>query len=1371
MKKVNIKRFTASLHTHVRSLYDADIDAVKLCKKIKEIGGQGCAITDHGVVSSIEDYRAVFDSEGLKMIPGCELYIDGGLLGRLHLVVLAVNDNGWKGICKLVTEANKTLDGKFPVIKQDTLFEILKVYKGDIIALSACMQGVICGVFALNEYVQKKIEKLREKQSNCINPSECIVSDAEKQLQMAELKQSEAISNRDKTKMIAEQRFSKREKAVATALKNGSPDAEKLKTELESDKLAAKKASDELPIAKAAVETARKELSAAKKKQKEILESVESYMALELEILSITKELKPDDELYIMAKNTASAYQNAFGKENFFAEMQYHGIPEEAERFRATAKIARELNIPVVATNDVHILENNKDEILKRQVLKSLRFGKKFEEEQVGDSELYLKDNYELADSLLKILPEDIVLEAIRNIDVIFERCNVEFKTGKHYPKFSNTEDSNELLEKEVQRGIKWRFPNGMDKAHWERLEYELSIIKSMGYADYHLVVKDFLEYGRLLGAVPKNRLDEAPLSIPELKEFIKENGWRNQGFMIGPGRGSAVGSLVCYLLGITALDPLKYDLLFERFLNPERISMPDIDSDIGATTRPKVIEYVRNKYGDMAVCGIMTVTTQAPKGSINIAAKYYGLMKYNEAMTSLGQTIAKCVPKTVGVSFASQINTAGTVAESDDEKTKSLAVYLTELFKDNKDAVEIIRWATIIEGSFTAYGAHAAGIVISDNNDISDYLPLRINTELGMFTTQCDMVQVEDNGLLKFDFLGLKTLDIITECARMVEANHGVIINPLEINLNDKRVYKEILATGKTNSVFQFESDGMKAMLRRFKPECFEDLIILVSMFRPGPLQYLDGVIDVKNGKQPMVFLCPELKPILGKTYAAIVYQEQVMQIFQSLAGYTLGGADQVRRFMSKKKADKLALERNAFIHGDAERHIKGCIAKGIPADVAEELFEQMSDFAKYAFNKSHAAAYACNAFITAWLKCYYPAEFFAAALNWAENEDISGLMYEANSCGVKVLAPDVNLSEREFFVPDGSIRFGLSSVKGVKNHADAIIEERAKGNFSSIKDFCMRVRPNVTVMNNLISAGAFDSFSKNRASMKSLTDELKEALSKYEKKASFIQSATYILPYIESLTDADTIIEFQTKAGYKPEIKECTTVDKLEKRISNAKKALDNINKEISLIRMKDCKEDKSERMANERAFLGMYVTEHPMNFYPSASEMKVSVISEVKEFYKKDVYGIITNLSIKKRKKDGADMAFFTLEDKTGMIEVATFVKTYGKYKNRIAEGNVVKISGICNVKENDDGDEKITFFAETIQTVDEKLPSYIMKVSSYPVFHLEYEKLFIEQYGDEKGHELLIFDKAMDEIRIASYKVAEKTKSLPNVEEIY
>lgn len=1357
-------KFTASLHTHVRSLFDAEIDPNKLCERIKELGGKGCAITDHGVLSSIEDFKTVFADNDLKMIPGVELYVNGGILGRLHLVLLAKNDNGYKGICKIVTESNKTMENDFPVISKERLFELMDGYKGDIVAMSACIAGVICSIYLLNDKVEKKISSLRAKQAAYYAPDSNEKASSDAVLANCQFEYDERIRERDITKAKAEQKFTKREKAIEKLKANGQPYEEQEK-DLLKDKAEAKIAVKNLDNCKKAVEDAKKSLSNAKKVNKEVNESIDKWDYYETQINVLKKELKTGDELDKLAESEIKLYLDAFGKDDFYAEVQNHGIKEEALCFPALANIAKKLGISVVATNDVHILTNSEDDVLKRCLLKTLRYGNQFMDVEAGDTELYLKDNYELFESLVKILPEAICVEAINNIDEIFEKCNVEFKIEKHYPKFSQTEDANKLLREAVVEGVKWRFPDGMSKEYRDRLEYEMGIIESMGYADYHLVVKDFLEYGRLMGYVPNDKIDEAPLTIPELKDYIAKNGWKNQGLTIGPGRGSAAGSLVCFCLGITNLDPIKYGLLFERFLNPERISMPDIDSDIANLIRPKVIEFVKNKYGEMAVCAIMTKQIEAPKGALRTCSKFYSLKKYNseDKFSSLAGELSKSVPNDVGTSFKTLVDENGAVVSEDGKPLKD---YLMSVYKDNKDAVEIIKWASILEGSMFAYSAHAAGIVISDNSDISDYIPLRWNDGIEMFTTQCDMVQVEDNGLLKFDFLGLKTLDILTGALRMIEQNHGIIIDPLKIDVEDPKVYAEIFALGKTNSVFQFESAGMKSMLKRFKPTSFEDLIILVSMFRPGPLQYLDGVIDVKNGRKEMTFLCPQLESILGKTYGAIVYQEQVMEICQKLAGYTLGGADTVRRYMSKKKKDKLAHERDKFV--------EGCAVNGIESDVANTLFDQMEAFARYAFNKSHAAVYAFTAYLTAWFKLYYPAEFFASALNWADKKPkIIGLMYEAQNFGVKVCAPSVNNPHKTFDVINGDIYFGLSSISGVKDQADGIIEYvTANGSFSDLKDFLLNLNVKINVINNLICSGAFDEFCTNREAIKRYVLETKEVLENIRKKASFIESAKYVLPYVEKST-AEELIKMQKDNGLSAVIKEPTTVEKLQSRIKNAATTRESLLKTLNSIHLaENCEEDKSARMALEKEYLGAYVTQHPMDFYPESEEVGCEVISELNED-SKTAYGIITNLTIKQRKRDGADMAFFTLEDKTSSIDVCVFVKEYEKNKDRIKEGNVVKLFGEVKIEEaiSEEEEDILKFFTKTVEIQTEKSPSLLMKVSSYALFHVMHEQNFIQSFKDDKnGRKLYIYDSINDEIREATYKVSEKILNFGNVTEL-
>ena len=1341
------------LHNHMLSDKDAFMVEERLIKRLKELGMDGIAVTDHGTLSVIEDLRRSFKAEGLKLIPGCEVYIDGGVAGRKHLVLLAKNDNGYfKGVSKVVTVSNYHLQDGFPVLTREELFSILEPVKDDVYVLSACMQGVICAILLQNNKVSKEIKKLEKKQEKYVSSeSEEFISAASK-VDTLDLKIKELSLEKDGITPVANMKFVAREKSVVKAEKNGDANAKSLRETLEADKIASKEASDRLNVIKKELDDLKKLRTEVNKEFQGLKSMTEKWDEINVQIEEMKSEYKDEEELYNLALEETKLYKEFFG-ENFYMEIQYHNIPEEAECFPIIVQIAKELNIPLVATNDCHMVDDSKEERLKRQILRSIRFGK-WQEENVGDKELYIKIEDEMREILSKIFSDEDIEEAISNTSIIFDNCNVEFEMEKNYPVFSKTEDAKAILDREVTKGIKFRFPEGFPKGQEEeyqkRLDYELEIIKSMGYADYHLIVKDYIEYGKLLGYVPKELIPSMPLSILELSKVIKENGWLNGGMTIGPGRGSAAGSLVCYALGITNLDPIKYGLLFERFLNPERVSMPDIDVDFSKSIREQCIKYVMAKYGEKAVCGIMTKNAQAPKGVIRIAAKYYGLANYGEPFTALGDTIAKLVSNEVGVAFDSMVNEH--TGKLDNDSAITLYEYLTNTFKSNKEAMAILEWAKSIEGLFTAYGAHAAGIVIAGNGDVSESLPLKYNSELGMMTTQCDMIQVEENGLLKFDFLGLKTLDIITDAGKMIEKNYGKIIDFLKVDMEDERVFSEIFSKGNTNAVFQFESAGMKSLLKRMKPTCFEDLIIAVSLYRPGAMQFLDDVIDVKNGKKEMSFLCPELESILAPTYGAMVYQEQVMAVCQKLAGFTLAHADNVRKYMSKKKADKLAHEEVAFV--------EGCITNGINGETAKTIFAQMMDFAKYAFNKSHAACYAFLAYITGWIKCYYPAEFFAAALNYTTYDKLPLLMGEARVMDVEVVVPSVNYAEKEFTVDEGKIVFGFSMVKGVGGNADLIIEERKNGLYKDLKDFLYRTKVGASTVVTLADAGAFDEFSGNRESVKLLANDVIEVNDKIKKKKSFIASAETVLPVIES--DSETIIKKQEAEGLKVEIDKPNTRAKHETRIENAKKALEALVEEYNSYSLRPVKEDRKEKMEKEYALLGSYISLNPIDLYPSAEEIGTNTIKEgfTVPGAKTEIYGVIKNLRITARKSDGAKMAFFTLVDKSGEVDACVFAKAYTSLKTDLKDGNAYILKGKFAEKDSEDEETVYQFIVETVKSVEEKKSSYLLTVPSYVSFHLDVEETFIEEYEDKDGHDLYIFDKAMNEMRKATFKVNDR-----------
>ena len=1356
------------LHLHALDQFDSPNTPKRVCERMKELNAPGFALTQHGMLAGIEPMRTECEKYGLKLIPGIETYYGNAddIMKNQHLLLLATDAIGYKAICLAVSDKESQNDSGFSVMSEDILrryFGRGALGHGHVIATSACIQGPLASIIRQNEVVDNEIEKLTRKYRGISDQSSRITSTEEKLNDLSK-EIEEAKKKRDEIKKLAETKFQAREKYVKKLLDKNDPAYEGERLSLDEDKRLAENAKEELEEVKKTLTQMLRSQTALKQELKSLSEEQERFNLWATKKKEILSRKISEDEMQVSLMDTADKLLRLFGSENFYIEIQNHGIDLEKLVYPKLVSLARKSGIPLVATNDVHLAVKSPDERLQRQIFRSLRFGESWEEENVGDSELFIKTDEEMEECLRRLFSEDVVKEAMSNTLKIFDRCNVIFENGKHYPKFPSEKgkSADEMLDEAIQKGIRWRFPTGLDKEHEERLRKEVDTIKKMGYSDYHLIVKDFLDYGRVLASYPADEIETAPKTIKEAKTFAFQNGWSG-GISIGPGRGSAVGSLVCYLLGITSMDPIKYNLLFERFLNPERVSMPDIDTDLSKTVRQQVIRYVRNKYGEDSVCGILTTNALAPKGAIRTAAKYYGLKKRQDGMVfkALGDSMAKMVPKEPGTSFDSEHVSEKTLYES-----------LKDMYRDNEDALEILRWAKILEGSFTTYGAHAAGIVISDSAPVREYIPLRWNKKLNLLTTQCDMQYVEEKGLLKMDFLGLKTLDIINDCIKMVFQRTGKMIDPNQINLEDERVFRTIFQKGNTNSVFQFESAGMKNMLQRFKPSSFEDLIILVSMFRPGPIQYIDDVIEVKHGRKAPAYITPELKDILGRTYGGIVYQEQVMEIFQKLAGYTLGGADSVRRFMSKKKMDKLVHERSSFIHGDAERNIEGCVRRGIKEKAANELFDQMTEFAKYAFNRSHAAAYALIAYWTGWLKCYYPAEFLAAAMNWAENDDdLRGLMREAKTFNVKVHAPDVNLSGAEYTVSSGEILFSLSAIKMVGDNGREIVEERKKrGNYTSLKNFFLRAKVKRNAVDNLIMAGAMDGFCRNRMAMRAVVDVYKDLTKKYHAKEESLTGYLKLLKHYDNIKDDSTLAETQKSLNINV-LDKYIPKEKLEQKVLAAKKALAEIDEQISCIILDlDTFEDPLERLNSEREMLGSYVTGHPLDEY----ELDQHEITPLADLRADSTYiaGIATNISLKKRKKDGRTMAFFTLEDKTGSIDVSVFTTAYDKYGSMIVDGKVIGIRG--NVVEEESGTEdenglpiiEKRFIAESISPVS---PSkrLIMAVSSYALWHVTEEEAFKKKYYNPDGNRFAVYDEALDVIRPITYRVDERAENLPGI----
>ena len=716
------------------------------------------------------------------------------------------------------------------------------------------------------------------------------------------------------------------------------------------------------------------------------------------------KILKEDFE---GARAAARRMNELFGPGNFFLELQDHGIRQQTQVNSTVMRLSKELDIPLVVTNDVHYI--NEDDAIPHDLLLCIQTGKLVSDTdrmRYEGGQFFLKSEEEMQ----RLFP--YAREALENTHKIAERCNVEIVFGEQkVPKFDVPEgyDAYSYLQKLCEEGLEKRYGSPAPQDLKERLEYELDTIKNMGYVDYFLIVWDFIRFAK------------------------------SQGIAVGPGRGSAAGSIVSYCLEITNIDPIRYQLIFERFLNPERVSMPDIDIDFCYERRQEVIDYVYRKYGKDKVVQIITFGTMAARMAVRDVGRVLAI-PYAQV-----DKVAKMIPMELGITIEKALNSNPELKQAydSDETTRNL-----------------IDMSMRLEGLPRHTSIHAAGVVIG-SRPLDEFVPLSRGAD-NVITTQFTMTTIEELGLLKMDFLGLRTLTVIQDAVRMIEKKTGQPLDIDNINYEDSKVY-EMIGQAKTEGVFQLESAGMKSFMRELRPENLEDIIAGISLYRPGPMDFIPKYIKGKQNKDTIQYSCPELEEILAPTYGCIVYQEQVMQIVMKLAGYTLGRSDLVRRAMSKKKGDVMARERANFVYGNEQEGVEGCIKRGIPENVANHIFDEMIDFAKYAFNKSHAAAYAVVAYQTAWLRCYHPVEFMAALLTSVitNPKKITEYINTCRGMGIQILPPDINEGESGFSVSDGAIRYGLTAIKSLgKNVIDAMVTERnAHGPYKNLKDFMERL------------------------------------------------------------------------------------------------------------------------------------------------------------------------------------------------------------------------------------------------------------------------------------------------------------------------
>ena len=958
---------------------------------------------------------------------------------------------------------------------------------------------------------------------------------------------------------------------------------------------------------------------------------------------------------YEEGKEAALRYEKIFGKGNFFLELQDHGIPEQRQVNHELIRMSRETGIELVATNDVHYTYSSDAEA--HDILLCVQTGKSLKDEnrmRYEGGQYYVKSEEEMR-RLFPYAPE-----AIENTGKIAERCTVEIEFGvTKLPKFDVPDGYTawEYLNKLCFEGLDKRYTDNKEELK-KRLNYELGVIKDMGYVDYFLIVWDFIRYAR------------------------------EHGIMVGPGRGSAAGSLVSYTLGITKLDPIKYDLLFERFLNPERVSMPDIDVDFCFERRQEVIDYVVEKYGKDQVVQIVTFGTMAARGVIKDVGRVMDV-PYVQC-----DTIAKMIPQELNITI---------------DKAMKANPELKKIYETDETVRKLIDMSRRLEGLPRHTSMHAAGVVISQK-PVMEYVPLSRGSD-GSLVTQFTMTTLEELGLLKMDFLGLRTLTVIQNAEKLVRRDKGIELDMDKIDYEDKKVYG-MLGAGKTEGVFQLESTGMKNFMKELKPGNLEDIIAGLSLYRPGPMDFIPQYIKGKNNPDEIHYDCPELEPILKATYGCIVYQEQVMQIVRSLGGYTLGRSDLVRRAMSKKKASVMEKERQNFVYGNEEEGVPGCIHRGISEKTANKIYDDMIDFAKYAFNKSHAAAYAVVSYQTAFLKYYYPVEYMAALMTSVIHNPskVAEYILSSRKMQIEILPPDINFGESEFSADHGAIRYGLSAIKSLgAPMIRAIVEERNEnGKYQSLRDFIERMSGrelNKRAIENLIKAGALDQVAGNRRQKLMVYAEIVDAVNQEKKNAMTGQMSLFDL------------ISDEEKEAY-----------------------------EIQMPKVEEY--SKEELLSFEKEVLGVYISGHPLEEYEerwrkniTARTVDFQIDEELGTSKARDgeiavIGGIITNKTVKYTRNNKV-MAFLTIEDLVGTVEVVVFPNDYEKNVQKMEEDSKVFIRG----KVQGDADKASKLICEKIYSFDD-VPKELWVQFETKEDYLTEENEFLKLLSGSRGTDRVI-----------------------------
>ena len=967
---------------------------------------------------------------------------------------------------------------------------------------------------------------------------------------------------------------------------------------------------------------------------------------------------------YENGKAAALRYLNIFGEDNYFLEMQDHGIPEQKTVNQQLLRLSKDIGVDLVCTNDVHY--TYAEDVEAHDILLCIQTGKKKADEdrmRYEGGQYYLKSPEEMAD-LFKYAPQ-----ALENTQKIADRCEVTFEFGvTKLPNFEVPKGYTPwtYLKELCEDGLHRKYPvfQGKTDEHCtlsgeeleERLNYELNTIKEMGYIEYFLIVWDFIHYAK------------------------------TNGIAVGPGRGSAAGSIVSYCLEITDIEPMRYNLLFERFLNPERVSMPDIDVDFCIERRQEVIDYVGRKYGKDHVAQIVTFGTLKAKGVIRDVGRVLD-MPYSQC-----DEIAKMIPQELHMTLD------GALKQNRELKA---------LYDSNEQVKYLIDMSRRLEGLPRHASMHAAGVVICAK-PVDEYVPLSRAAD-GSVTTQYIMTTLEELGLLKMDFLGLRNLTVIQNAQRFIKKNRGIELDLDKIDYNDKKVL-DYIGTGNTEGIFQLESGGMKSFMKELKPQSLEDIIAGIALYRPGPMDFIPKYLEGKNNRESVTYDCPQLEPILEPTYGCIVYQEQVMQIVRDLAGFSLGRSDLLRRAMSKKKQDVMVKERQSFVYGNEEEGVKGCINNGISEDVANKIYDEMIDFAKYAFNKSHAAAYGVVAYQTAYLKYYYTAEFMAAMLTSVMDisSKVAEYVYSCRSMGIKILPPDINEGESGFSAQGNDIRYGLTAIKSVgKAIIDNIVTEREQhGKYKDLEDFITRTSSlgvNKRAIENFIKAGAFDSLNATRKQMMMVYVQIMDSVNQEKKDA---------------MAGQVTLFDFA-----------------------------DEEDKQTYKVQMPDVGEySDDQKLEFEKEVIGIYASGHPLQAQEAKWRAHITNMSidfaapedgeesKVIDKSKVTVGGIVSAIT-KKFTKTGQQMAFITLEDLVGTVEIIVFPRQFERNRALIEEGRKIFVTGDASLEENADGKVLASSIMDFNQMPSELWIAFKDK-DAYISAEQELFRLLLEHKGNDK-----------------------------------